>query len=36
MTESESVTRKKRIDAKLGSALLNWEIIHYDGNYNCR
>ncbi len=30
MTESEAITRKKRIDAKLGSALLNWKIIHHD------
>ena len=30
MTESEKVTRKKRIDAKLESPLLNWEIISND------
>jgi type I restriction enzyme R subunit len=30
MTESEAITRKRRIDAKLGSALLNWEIIHHN------
>ncbi len=27
MTESEKVTRKKRIDTRLKSALLNWNII---------
>jgi type I restriction enzyme R subunit len=30
MTESEAWTRKKRIDAKLKSSLLNWTIIHND------
>lgn len=28
MTESESTTRKKRIDEKLKSSILNWVIIH--------
>ena len=32
MTESEKTTRKQRIDAKLNSSLLNWQIIpHTDG-----
>ncbi|MBU1053103.1 MAG: DEAD/DEAH box helicase family protein [Proteobacteria bacterium] len=30
MTESEKITRKKRIDEKLKSSFLNWEIIHND------
>lgn len=30
MNESESTTRKKRIDVRLRSSLLNWEIIHND------
>ena len=30
MSESESATRKKRIDTRLKSSLLNWEIIHND------
>jgi type I restriction enzyme R subunit len=30
MSESESATRKKRIDTRLNSSLLNWEIIHND------
>jgi hypothetical protein len=30
MSESESATRKKRINTRLCSALLNWEIIHND------
>jgi type I restriction enzyme R subunit len=30
MTESESTTRKKRIDTRLNSSLLNWTIIHND------
>lgn len=29
MTESEKTTRKKRIDGKLKSSLLNWKIILY-------
>lgn len=28
MAESEAVTRKKRIDKRLRSSLLDWEIIH--------
>ncbi|MCD6270079.1 MAG: hypothetical protein J7J71_08105 [Deltaproteobacteria bacterium] len=27
MTESEKITRKQRIDTKLNSSLLNWQII---------
>ncbi len=27
MTESEKTTRKKRIDSKLKSSLLNWEVV---------
>ena len=30
MSESESATRKKRIDTRLKSSLLNWKIIHND------
>src|SRR5450759_5597606 len=30
MSESESATRKKRIDTRLNSSLLNWKIIHND------
>ncbi|ABW67900.1 type I restriction endonuclease subunit R [Desulfosudis oleivorans] len=30
MTESERTTRKKRIDTRLSSSLLNWTIIHND------
>jgi len=30
MSESEATTRKKRINARLTSALLNWKIIHND------
>lgn len=30
MNESEVVTRKKRIDLKLKSPLLNWAVIHND------
>jgi type I restriction enzyme R subunit len=30
MTESEKTTRKKRVDEKLKSSLLNWVIIHND------
>ena len=30
MAESEIITRKKRIDEKLKSPLLNWTIIHND------
>ena len=30
MGESESITRKQRIDTRLSSSLLNWKIIHND------
>jgi hypothetical protein len=30
MNESESATRKIRIDTRLNSSLLNWKIIHND------
>ena len=32
MTESEKITRKKRIDTKLQSSLLNWKVIPYKDN----
>jgi len=34
MTESEKLTRKKRIDKRLKSSLLNWKIIPYKDGLN--